>query len=103
MEESRNFRKEIRAAGKKFPKEEQFILTSQIVRSVSSITANIAEGFGRYHYQENIQYCRIAKGSLAETLDHLTVAQDEGYISKEEFDKFYQQYEVSQHSQPEFA
>lgn len=43
---------------------------------------NIAEGFGRYHYQENIQFCRIARGSLNETLDHGIVALDEQYISE---------------------
>ena len=91
--ESRKFRMIIREVAKKFPKEEQFILTSQIVRSVSSVTANIAEGFGRYHHQENIQFCRIAKGSLTETLDHLTVALDENYITNEKFDELYIQYE----------
>jgi four helix bundle protein len=92
--ESRNFRREIRRIAKQFPREEQFILTSQIIRSVSSITANIAEGFGRYHHQENIQFCRIAKGSLTETLDHLTVALDEKYIDNSTFDELYKQYEV---------
>ena len=92
--ESRSFRVEIRKIAKDFPKEEQFILTSQIIRSVSSITANIAEGFGRYHHQENIQFCRIAKGSLTETLDHLTVALDEKYITLEKFDELYKQYKA---------
>jgi four helix bundle protein len=92
--ESRNFRKQIRALAKTFPKDERFILTSQIIRSASSVTANIAEGFGRYHHQENIQFCRISKGSLTETLDHLTVALDENYITQIEFDDLYKQYEV---------
>ena len=37
-----------------FPKEERFLLTAQTLDAARSITANIAEGFGRYHYQENI-------------------------------------------------
>lgn len=40
------------------PKEERFNRVIQLKRSVSSIPANISEGFGRYHYQENIQFCR---------------------------------------------
>ena len=92
--ESRKFRKQIRVIAKTFPSDERFILTSQIIRSVSSITANIAEGFGRYGHQENIQFCRIAKGSLTETLDHLTVALDEGCIDVLTFDELYRQYEI---------
>ena len=48
-----------------------------------SITANIAEGFGRFHYQENIQFCRQSRGSLTETLDHMITAYDEKYIARE--------------------
>lgn len=45
------------------------------------MTANIAEGYGRYHYQEFIQYCRQSRGSLYELIDHLIVAEEEKYIS----------------------
>jgi len=57
-----------------------------MIRASRSVTANIAEGHGRYHYQENIQFCRQARGSLYELLDHLTVASDEKYISDAYFD-----------------
>jgi four helix bundle protein len=67
-----------------FPNEEKYKLTDQIVRSSRSVTANIAEGFGRFHHQENIQFCRTARGSLNETLDHLICAFDCSYISKED-------------------
>jgi len=70
---------------KSFPADEKFRLKDQIVRSSRSIPANIAEGFGRFHYQENIQFCRIARGSLYETLEHLMCAKDEGYITAEQF------------------
>ncbi|WP_417939257.1 four helix bundle protein [Flavobacterium sp. RS13.1] len=50
----------------KFPIDEKYALTSQLKRSSGSVSDNIAEGFGRYHYQENIQFCRIARGSLTE-------------------------------------
>ena len=53
------------------PKEEQYNLGNQIRRAAISITANIAEGYGRYHYQEGIQFYRIAQGSLYELKDHL--------------------------------
>lgn len=68
----------------KFPASEKFELTSQIRRSSRSVGNNIAEGFGRFHFQENIQFCRIARGSLIETLDHVIIALDEEYISKED-------------------
>lgn len=87
--ECRNLRKEIsKLISEKFPKEEKFRLTDQIIRSSRSVTASIAEGHGRFHFQENIQYNRISRGSLFETLDHLIVALDEGYISQLVFDDF---------------
>lgn len=70
---------------KTFPSEEKFRLKDQIIRSSRSVPANIAEGFGRFHYQENIQYCRIARGSLYETLEHLMCAKDEGFVNEEQF------------------
>jgi len=68
-----------------FPSEEKFRLKDQIIRSSRSIPAIIAEGYGRFHYQENIQFCRIARGSLYETLEHIMCARDEGYISDSQF------------------
>ncbi len=47
-----------------FPTEKRFRLTDQIRRAAMSGTANIAEGYGRYHYQEKIQFCRQSRGSL---------------------------------------
>ena len=76
------FRKEIVTIANTFPKEEKFLITAQIKDSARSISANIAEGYGRYHYQEAIQFCRISRGSLLETYDHLTSALDENYITE---------------------
>lgn len=73
---------------KNFPKEEKFSLTSQIIRASRSVTYNIAEGYGRYHFKENAQFCRISRGSLYEVLDQLIVAKDENYISDEVFSEF---------------
>lgn len=66
----------------KIPTYEKYSLISQISRSSRSVGNNISEGFGRYNYQENIQLCRIARGSLNETLDHTIIAFDEGYINE---------------------
>lgn len=71
---------------KAFPQEERYKLVDQIIRASRSVTANIAEGYGRYHYQEYIQFCRQSRGSLYELIDHFIVARDEGYISDEELD-----------------
>ncbi len=79
---ARQLRIEISRMAKNLPAEEKYLLKNQIVRSSRSVAANIAEGFGRFHYQENIQYCRQARGSLTETLEHLICAYDEDYINE---------------------
>lgn len=66
----------------KFPPNERFSLSDQLIRSSRSVTANIAEGYGRYYYLENIRFCRIARGSLEESLEHLITAFDEKYIDE---------------------
>jgi four helix bundle protein len=50
-------------------------------RAKLSVTNNIAEGFGRFHYQENIQFCRQSRGSICELIDDFNECHDEGYIS----------------------
>lgn len=59
-----------------------------MIRAARSVTANLAEGFGRFHYLETIQACRMARGSLFELLDHLEVAADNGYIKAQEFQSY---------------
>lgn len=86
---ARDFKNKIYLLTKNFPKDELYCLTQQIKRSVISITANIAEGYGRYNYQENIQFCRVARGSLLETLDHLYTALDQNYIDNHNFQLLY--------------
>lgn len=69
----------------KFPKSEQFSLTSQIQRASISITSNIAEGFGRHTIKEKIQFYYIAHGSLTELKNQLILAKDLMYINQNDF------------------
>jgi len=69
------------------PVEEKFNLNIQIRKAGVSGTANISEGYGRYHYQEGIQFYRISRGSIYELKDHLISCYDFNYISKEVFEK----------------
>jgi four helix bundle protein len=62
------------------PPEEKWVLNQQLRRSSQSIPANIAEGHGRFYFQENVRFCYIARGSLEETLSHIVHAQKVGYI-----------------------
>jgi len=82
---AKQLRQEVALFCKNLPREEEYRLKDQIIRSARSITANIAEGYGRHHHQENVQFCRTARGSLTETLDHLSVARDEQYLNEEEY------------------
>lgn len=81
-------RQKITRRVKQFPSEEKYRLVDQIVRAARSVTANIAEGYGRFHYQEYVQFCRHARGSLYELIDHLIVAQEEGLITGAELQEF---------------
>jgi len=65
------------------PNEEKFNLNTQIRRASISVTANISEGYGRYHYNEGIQYFRIARGSIYELKDHIISCYDLDFIKHE--------------------
>ena len=65
------------------PKDERFDLISQIRRSSKSVSANIAEGHGRFYYGDNVRFCYNARGSLDETVSHLRTALDLGYCTKD--------------------
>ena len=73
-------RKDLWKVSKTFPAEEKYRLADQVIRASRSVTACIAEGYGRFHYQENIQFCRQARGSLYELIDHIDVAEDCEYV-----------------------
>ena len=61
----------------------EYDLLNQIKRSARSVTANIAEGYGRFHYMDNSKFCGVARGSIYETLEHCITANDEKLISDE--------------------
>ena len=66
-----------------FPKEEVYGLTSQMRRSALSVSGNIAEAFGRFHYLDKNNFYFNARGSLEETRNYLIVSQDLGYTTPE--------------------
>jgi four helix bundle protein len=67
---------------REFPKEERYALSSQLRRAAASITANIAEGFGRGTQADFIRYLFFARGSLFETESHLRLARDVGHVTE---------------------
>jgi len=68
-----------------YPKDEKYRIVDDMIRASRSTTQNIAEGFGRFHYQENIQFCRISRGSLHELRDQLICSLDDGFIKDEDY------------------
>jgi four helix bundle protein len=82
---STEIRRDVSEFSKRLPNDEKYMLKSQIVRASRSVSANIAEGYGRFHFQEQIQYCRQSRGSLFELKDHLGVALEENYIVIDDF------------------
>jgi four helix bundle protein len=65
------------------PKDERYRLGDQLLRAARSTTANIAEGYGRFHYLDNAKFCSNARGSCWEVLDHLITGHDENFFSAE--------------------
>ncbi len=71
---------------KKFPKEERYSLTDQMRRAATSVTSNIAEGFGRQGYKEKIQFYHLALGSLTELENQIFIARDVMYLNSSDFE-----------------
>ncbi|MDB6166808.1 MAG: four helix bundle protein [Lacunisphaera sp.] len=65
------------------PKDERYRLGGQMLEAARSITANIAEGYGRFHHLDNAKFCSNARGSCCEVLDHLITAHDEDLLADE--------------------
>lgn len=71
----------------------RFSIGQQYVNAVDSISANIAEGFGRYTKKDKIRFYQIARGSLLESVDWSNKAKARGLITEEEYNKIYSQLE----------
>jgi four helix bundle protein len=76
---------EIYRATKSFPKEEIYSLTDQIHRAASSITSDIAEGFGRRTHKDKLLFYYHAQGSLTELKNQLLIGRDVGYLKVDDF------------------
>jgi four helix bundle protein len=77
----REFRKAMYRIARRLPDIEKFALANQIRRAGVSLTNNIAEAHGRYHYLDQIKFLRQSRGSLQELIDDLNVCVDEQYVS----------------------
>lgn len=73
---------EVYKISKMFPKEENFRITSQLIRASYSVPSNIAEGMGRYTRKEFINFLTIARGSVEESKYLILLVKDLGYISE---------------------
>ena len=86
---SRELKRELYQLAKNLPLYEQYKLASQIRGASVSVTANIAEGYGRYSYQEKIQFTRYSRASILELQDHLYTCLDAEYIDDVKFKYLY--------------
>ncbi len=70
----------------KLPIQEKWSLIDQLRRSVQSIPANVAEGYGRFYFQEGVRFCYVARGSLEESFSHLALAHRLGHLDDEDYE-----------------
>lgn len=71
----------------KLPRKEDYGLTSQIRRSALSVPGNIAEGYGRKHTKDKLNFYYDSRGSLSETKNHLIYGKRVGYFTDLEFEE----------------
>ena len=88
---AREFRKAMYGIARRLPDTEKFGLAGQVRRAAVSLTNNIAEGHGRYHYLDQIKFTLQARGSLEELIDDLNVCSDEEYLALEAISPLKQQ------------
>jgi len=88
---AREFRKAMYAVGRRLPDFEKYELGRQIRRASVSLTNNIAEGHGRFHYPDQMRFFLHSRGSLEELVDDLNVCFDENYLSSDEVAKLKEQ------------
>ncbi|MBC8345697.1 MAG: four helix bundle protein [Candidatus Marinimicrobia bacterium] len=78
---ARAFRTRVYVVINQLPDKEKYNLTSQMRDAIISVSNNIAEAHGRWHFKESMQFCRIARGSTEEIIDDLNICIDENYYS----------------------
>jgi len=81
---ARELRKTMYAVSRGLPDFEKYELGRQIRRAAVSLTNNMAEGHGRFHYPDQIRFFLHSRGSLDELVDDLNVCSDENYLSAQE-------------------
>ena len=81
---AREFRKARYRVARRLPDFEKFGLASQIRRAAISLTNNLAEGHGRFHFLDQIRFTLISRGSLEELIDDLNICLDENYVPQDE-------------------
>jgi four helix bundle protein len=86
-QEAQNWAVAVYRVTKNFPKEEQYGLTSQLRRAVSSISANIAEGFGRKSPKDKLHFYTMAYGSALEVKNFLYLAEKLGYLKQADLEQ----------------
>jgi four helix bundle protein len=86
-QESRTLNKMIYEITAAFPLSEKYNLVKHMRECSRNVSGNIAEGFGRFHYQESMQFYRIARGSILELKSDLYCSLDQKYLTKKEFDE----------------
>ena len=74
---------------RKLPADEKYDMVRQVRRSSKSVTANIAEGYGRYHYLDSLKFYSNARGSLNETLGHFINGRVLEYVDQVYFEQLY--------------
>ena len=88
---AREFRKAMYAVSRCLPDFEKYDPGRQIRRAAVSLTNNMAEGHGRFHYPDQIRFFLHSRGSLEELVDDLNVCSDENYVSDEQAEKLKEQ------------
>ena len=88
---AREFRKAMYAVNRRLPDFERYELGSQIRRASVSLTNNMAEGHGRFHYPDQIRFFLHSRGSLEELVDDFNVCLDESYLATDPVEKLKEQ------------
>ena len=91
--EARILRKMVYDITSKYPPEEKYIIVKHMKECSRNIPGNIGEAFGRFNYQESMQFNRIARGSLMELKSDAYCSLDSMFINQEQFDMLLAQIE----------